>query len=297
MINKDLIVNVQRLRKEGKSFGEISKQLLITKSQACYANKISLDKYDAKQSSQYQYIKNVCELAKRCTSICQILKILGKQRTNTCYKHIEKILLENNVDTSHFVKHSILPPNINNKKETIEYLCENSTINSDNLKKRLFREGYKDYKCESCGLTEWMGKPIPLQIHHINGHHYDNRISNLQILCPNCHSLTDNFCRNKNKHKKENKQEIKKNRNSQSKIVSKETLIEDFKELGSFRAVGKKYHITDNAIRKWCEKYDLPSHALQMRDYIRSLYGTIKWDFTKGNKDALLKYSRSKKQS
>ena len=44
-----------------------------------------------------------------------------------------------------------------------------------------------------CNNTEWMGKPIPLELHHINGNKFDNRIENLQILCPNCHSFTDNY--------------------------------------------------------------------------------------------------------
>ena len=42
-----------------------------------------------------------------------------------------------------------------------------------------------------------MDKPIPLELHHINGVHSDNRIENLQLLCPNCHALTDNYrCKN-----------------------------------------------------------------------------------------------------
>lgn len=51
----------------------------------------------------------------------------------------------------------------------------------------------REWKCECCGLTEWQGKPLSLEIHHINGNRYDNRRENLQILCPNCHSITDNW--------------------------------------------------------------------------------------------------------
>jgi len=52
----------------------------------------------------------------------------------------------------------------------------------------------KEDKCEICGCTnEWQNKPITLELHHINGDHYDNRLENLQILCPNCHSQTKNF--------------------------------------------------------------------------------------------------------
>lgn len=72
-------------------------------------------------------------------------------------------------------------------------LTKDSSYNRTKLKERLFSEGIKEYKCECCGISEWRGKPISLQLHHINGNHNDNRLENLQILCPNCHSQTENF--------------------------------------------------------------------------------------------------------
>ena len=61
------------------------------------------------------------------------------------------------------------------------------------LKKRLVDEGYLEYKCACCGISEWMGKPISLQLDHINGNNRDHRIENLRFLCPNCHSQTDTY--------------------------------------------------------------------------------------------------------
>lgn len=63
----------------------------------------------------------------------------------------------------------------------------------------------REWKCESCGLSEWKGQKLPLEVHHINGDRWDQRRENLQILCPNCHSLTENW-RTKSKGKVKSKQ-------------------------------------------------------------------------------------------
>jgi hypothetical protein len=62
-----------------------------------------------------------------------------------------------------------------------------------NLKLRLLKAGLKDGSCEECGLTEWRGRPLSMALHHVNGDGRDNRLENLRLLCPNCHSQTDNF--------------------------------------------------------------------------------------------------------
>lgn len=61
------------------------------------------------------------------------------------------------------------------------------------LKKRLIRDGHRQPRCERCGLEEWQGRPLSIALHHLNGDRDDNRLENLQLLCPNCHSQTDSF--------------------------------------------------------------------------------------------------------
>ena len=61
------------------------------------------------------------------------------------------------------------------------------------IKRRLLREGLKDERCERCGISEWRGRPLSLQLHHINGDGNDNRLENLELLCANCHSQTDTY--------------------------------------------------------------------------------------------------------
>lgn len=66
------------------------------------------------------------------------------------------------------------------------------------LKQRLFKEGFKENKCECCGISDWNGLPLNCELHHKDGNESNNNLDNLIILCPNCHSQTDNF-RSKNK--------------------------------------------------------------------------------------------------
>lgn len=66
------------------------------------------------------------------------------------------------------------------------------------VKSRLLMAGLKVECCESCGLSSWRGRPLSLELHHVNGDGHDNRIENLRLLCPNCHSQTDTWgARNK----------------------------------------------------------------------------------------------------
>ena len=81
------------------------------------------------------------------------------------------------------------------RKSALEII--NSTSFTNSAKRvRLIEDGIKENKCECCGLSEWMGKPIPLELHHKDFNHYNNSLDNLQILCANCHMQAHNYSNN-----------------------------------------------------------------------------------------------------
>ncbi len=131
--------------------------------------------------------------ANESLSIRQILAKLGLKEAGGNYSQIKKYLVLYQIDVRHFkgrawnkgIKMPFRP-----KLLLSEVLTKHNYFQSYKLKSRLFKEGLKSKKCELCGWSEKaLDGRIPLELDHINGDSKDNRLQNLRILCPNCHSL------------------------------------------------------------------------------------------------------------
>jgi hypothetical protein len=139
-------------------------------------------------------------------TIGEVAKKLGRNHSGGGYVVLRAAAQQLDLPTDHMIEYGLnTGPRYNHIKfiPLSEILVENSTYTCiARLKIRLLREGLLVAKCygEGCGLTEWRGKPISLQLDHINGNNFDHRIENLRLLCPNCHSQTDTFA-GKNKRK------------------------------------------------------------------------------------------------
>lgn len=135
---------------------------------------------------------DVAALAPTCSTRAELLRRVGLDRSSSNYRALATVFDELG-----------LPPSIldgrpkggTQRRPLEEILVANSSwSNTAALRERLIEAGLKERCGERCGLTEWQGEPIPLQLDHIDGDRTNNQLTNLRILCPNCHALTRTWC-------------------------------------------------------------------------------------------------------
>ena len=128
------------------------------------------------------------EIIASSNSLSECLRKIGLT-SGSSFDRLNRRIKELGCSTEHF---GTVSPNAIYTLD--EILVENSTYtNIARLKERLIREKKLEYKCEICGISNWMGEFLALQLDHRNGIHNDHRIENIRFLCPNCHSQTETF--------------------------------------------------------------------------------------------------------
>jgi Zn finger protein HypA/HybF involved in hydrogenase expression len=205
-------------------------------------------------------------LVKNSKTMSELLRHFGMENKGGNFKTCKKRIHELNLDTTHFLNRveSIIVSKQITKEDLLKKLTINSCCNRTHLKKQLIKYNILKYECAKCKNTGiWENEKLTLQLEHKNGVSTDNRIENLEFLCPNCHSQTKTFAgRSLNKHKIK-PSEINPNWRHQPKYKirkvdrpSREILEEEIKE-NTMVSIGKKYGVSDNSIRKWCKSYGI----------------------------------------
>ena len=224
-----------------------------------------------------KYTKEALEDAvKNSVSTSGVIRYLGLIVNGSRWRHIKSRIDFYNIDISHF---KISYDHFEFRVVDInDYLSNKKPISTYSLKLKLLKESIIEYKCDICHIDKWLDKKISLQLHHIDGNSKNHNLSNLQLLCPNCHTQTDNYGSKNNKSIKVknkcvicNKEISKKSTRCQkcyhstkiirksSKRPIKEELEKDIIEFkGNKCSIGRKYGVSDNAVRKWCIIYNIP---------------------------------------
>lgn len=162
------------LLKKGKTYSEIVDLVGCSKATISYhAEKIGLKKYN---KNRYDWVA------------IQKYHLLGHS-IRECVKKFGF-----NKSTWHVAKKRGVIVARDWKIPLSELLVKDRKTSRTHLKTRLIINGLLKYKCRDCGLEKtWNNKPLSLHLEHINGVYNDNRLENLCLLCPNCHSQTPTF--------------------------------------------------------------------------------------------------------
>ena len=221
------------------------------------------------------------QIVQQSTSMKEVIDKIGyATHSGSNNQTVKNRLNKLNIDTSHFSHSQPI-------KRTIENIFIKDSTASQKTLRTWYKKGeYTPYKCSICGqLPEWQGKPLTLILDHINGHNHDDRLENLRWVCPNCNQQLDTTgFKNYNKNDKKNycidcgieitekgirciQCEAKHRAIPLEKMpITREELKELIRNV-PFTTIGNQFSVSDNAIRKWCDKFNLPRKKTEINSY------------------------------
>jgi len=235
--------------------------------------------------------KKFSHLISNSKTFSEALKYFGLKNHGSNHETLKKRIRLLNLDVNHFYDNALKCRRKPKKLSMDKILVENSTFYRGHLKRRIIKEKLLEYTCAICGnIGRWNNDPLVLVLDHINGINNDHRLENLRFLCPNCNSQQKTFCgRNNNyindkygcasriygdskKYTYKGDKCINCNNDivytSKTKLCHKcvstsrrkvprpsyDQLQQDMRSMSMVK-VGKKYGVSDNAVRKWLKQY------------------------------------------
>jgi hypothetical protein len=217
----------------------------------------------------------------------EALRRLGMCQTGGAHATLRKYAGVWGIATDHFDPYAnVRGKGVARRRPLEEILVEHSTFSRNHLKNRLYEEGLKQPVCELCGQDEqWKGRVMSLILDHVNGVSDDHRLTNLRIVCPNCAATLDTHCARKRRlirveqdcvrcgrpfRPRDGRQRycsrecgVRWDRSGVARPASRKVdrppysqLLREVHAIG-FSATGRRYGVTDNAIRKWLRQYEL----------------------------------------
>lgn len=227
------------------------------------------------------------EAVAKSHSYSEVLRRLGMRPAGGNHRLLRSYVDEVwKIPTEHFDARAAATAHLGKPAKPIaEILVRNCSYARGKLKQRLFAEGFKERRCEMCGQSErWNGHWMSLILDHINGVPDDNRLENLRIVCPNCAATLDTHCGRKNRQgptlrscRRCGREFVAKYRlhrycsnacgsrwdrsgipHPDTRKVERPPYEQLLEEIGatSYLAVGRKYEVSDNAVRKWVRFYE-----------------------------------------
>jgi hypothetical protein len=224
------------------------------------------------------------------SSYSEALRRLGLRAAGGNHKVLKKYVAQWGISTEHFDPYGTQRRGGEHHRQPrplAEVMVEHSTYHRGQLKERLYREGLKARACELCGQGEtWRGRRMGLILDHINGVADDHRLENLQIVCPNCAATLETHCGRQNRKERRCRgcdavfrprtarqsycsfacgkhAPPKPGPRPSSRKVERPPYAQLMREVHAmgWSAVGRRYGVSDNAVRKWVAQYQREREA------------------------------------